>query len=64
MSKVTLITGIVVYLFGFAGHLIVFAASNWAGLDWFLANALEGGGRAAIWPYLIYEWIRFDTPLV
>ena len=64
MSNVSLITAVVAYVFGFAGYLIVYVASNWVSFDWFLATAMDSIGRSAIWPYLIYEWIRFDTPLL
>lgn len=63
MNKAVLITGLVAYVFGFAVHVIAYFAMNWAGMDWFLSRAADAAIRASMWPYLVYEWIRFDAPL-
>lgn len=64
MNKAVIITVIGAYLFGAGSYLIAFAALNWAGMSWMIAAAPEALTRAMMWPYLIYQWIRFDMPMM
>lgn len=64
MNKAVFITVIVTYLFGAATYLVVFGVLKWKGFDWLIAAAPEALTRAAMWPYLIYEWFRFDMPMM
>lgn len=64
MNKAVFITGLVTYLFGFAAHVTAYSMMNWAGMDWFLSRAPDAAVRGLMWPYLVYEWIRFDAPLI
>lgn len=64
MNKALFVTAFAAYVFGAASYLIAFIGLRWSGFDWLVSNAGEGLRRALIWPYLFYEWLRFDVPLI
>lgn len=64
MNKAAFVTVAVMYLFGFLGYVIVFLISVWDRTGSFMPYAAEAVRRGLIWPYLLYEWLRFDVPLL
>ena len=64
MNKVVMMTGAATYALGFGVYMIVFLSANWGDWDWVMYKAGEGLGYALVWPYLLFEYLMYGTPMM
>ena len=64
MSKFVMITGAAAYFLGIGVYLIVFLSSNWGDWSWVMYKLGEGLGPALMWPFLIFQYFWYGTPLM
>lgn len=64
MSKFFVITGAAAYLLGVGLYLIVFMSAHFGDWDWVMYKFGEGLGLALIWPFTLFQYFWYGTPMM
>lgn len=65
MIKIGLMTGVAGYLLGFGVYVIIYTSEFWdSDMDYLAAKFAEGLAYGLAWPYLLFTYLAYGTPMM
>lgn len=52
------------YILGWGLYFTAYVAIHWVDMNYLGYVMAEGAVNGLIWPYMVYAWLRFGTPLI
>ncbi len=64
LKKATIMVTVAAYALGWGLYFLAYVTAHWGEMDYLGYVVAEGAANGLAWPYLVYAWLRFGTPLI
>ncbi len=64
LNKAIIMATAAAYVLGWGIYFATYVITRWGEMDYLGYVVAEGAANGLIWPYLIYAWLRYGTPLI